>query len=109
MEKVGHLMRSVWSSRILTFRPLQLLAQIRMFTAKVGQMDYRQSLKQVKKFELEDKEIEKVSSGIRSFRSSFSCPSRRPLIDSLSNSLQEKPEWAAVSSGKSIPTESDRE
>ena len=31
-----------------------------MFTAKVGQMDYRQSLKQVKKFELEDKEIEKV-------------------------------------------------
>lgn len=32
-----------------------------MFTAKVGQMDYRQSLKQVKKFELEDKEIEKVN------------------------------------------------
>jgi len=58
----------------------QQMEKIRMFTAKVGQMDYRQSLKQVKKFELEDKEIEK-----------------------------EKPEWAAVSSGKSIPTESDRE
>jgi len=58
----------------------QQMEKIRMFTAKVGQMDYRQSLKQVKKFELEDKEIEK-----------------------------EKPEWAAPSSGKSIPTESDRE
>ena len=37
------------------------MEKIRMFTAKVGQMDYRQSLKQVKKFELEDKEIEKVN------------------------------------------------
>ena len=33
-----------------------------MFTAKIGQMDYRQSLKTVaKKFELEDKEVEKVN------------------------------------------------
>jgi hypothetical protein len=58
----------------------QQMEKIRMFTAKVGQMDYRQSLKQVKKFELDDKEIEK-----------------------------EKPEWAAVSSGKSVHSESERE
>lgn len=37
------------------------MEKIRMFTAKIGQMDYRQSLKTVtKKFELEDKEVEKV-------------------------------------------------
>ena len=40
----------------------QQMEKIRMFTAKIGQMDYRQSLKTVtKKFELEDKEVEKVS------------------------------------------------
>ena len=39
----------------------QQMEKIRMFTAKIGQMDYRQSLKTVtKKFEIEDKEVEKV-------------------------------------------------
>lgn len=37
------------------------MEKIRMFTAKIGQMDYRQSLKTIKKFDLEDKEVEKVS------------------------------------------------
>jgi hypothetical protein len=32
------------------------MEKIRMFTAKVSQMDYRASLKQVKKFDLEDKD-----------------------------------------------------
>lgn len=36
------------------------MEKIRMFTAKVGQMDYRSSLKQVKKYDLDEKKDDKV-------------------------------------------------
>lgn len=78
-----------------------------MFTAKVGQMDYRTNLKQVKKYEIEDKDKYEVclpgwKNDVQSavvmritffiFRSFFS---------------QEKPEWAAQKEKSVVSEKSD--
>lgn len=71
------------------------MEKIRMFTAKVGQMDYRSSLKQVKKYDLDEKKDDKVV-----------CWMRRLIwLITFVCFQQEKPEWAAGQKEKTTSEE----
>lgn len=67
------------------------MEKIRMFTAKVSQMDYRSSLKQIKKYELEDKKEYEVSYKIEVKPESSLCDF---IFSFFFSHFQGKPEWA---------------